>query len=260
MTTYLAEFNDPYAPSFSDSPLQAIETFIRRFIVLPDESDYTVVVLWIAHTYFTDLIKTTPRLAIISPEYGCGKSRVLEVLESICFMGEKLDYFTRSYLMRTVDSIRTEFGKSPTLLVDELDSVWSRKGDEGEAVRAFTNSGYRDSGFYGITEGEGKNRKATKFRTFAPMALAGKGEIIPESVVTRGITIRLQRRKEDQYIEDFLGRNDVMIKAEELGECLTYWSESVAGDLNINPQMSVRDRDREQEVVLLHEPCDESAA
>ena len=61
----------------SDHPLYAIEGFIRRFVVLPHETDYFVVSLWIAHTYFTDAINTTPRLAIISPEYGCGKSRVL---------------------------------------------------------------------------------------------------------------------------------------------------------------------------------------
>ena len=229
----------------SDHPLNAIEGFIRRFIVLPHETDYVVVSLWIAHTYFTDAINTTPRLAIISPEYGCGKSRVLEVLQELSFKGEKLDYFTRSYLMRTVDQVRTEFGKSPTLLVDELDAVWGRKGDEGESIRAFTNSGYRDSGFYGITEGEGKNRKATKFRTFAPMALAGKGEIIPESVTTRGITIRLQRRKDDQKIESFLSRKGVMVEAEELREWLTSWADRIAEDLNFNPEMPVTDRDRE---------------
>ena len=229
----------------SDHPLNAIEGFIRRFIVLPHETDYFVVSLWIAHTYFTDAINTTPRLAIISPEYGCGKSRVLEVLQELSFKGEKLDYFTRSYLMRTVDQVRTEFGKSPTLLVDELDAVWGRKGDEGESIRAFTNSGYRDSGFYGITEGEGKNRKATKFRTFAPMALAGKGEIIPESVTTRGITIRLQRRKDDQKIESFLSRKGVMVEAEELREWLTSWADRIAEDLNFNPEMPVTDRDRE---------------
>lgn len=241
-------------------PLERLESFIRRFIVLPDGSDYTLVVLWIAHTFFTHLIKTTPRLAIISPEYGCGKSRVLEVLESLCFKGEKLDYFTRSYLMRTVDSVRAEFGKSPTLLIDELDSVWGRKGDDGEAVRAFTNSGYRDSGFYGITEGEGKNRKATKFRTFAPMALAGKGEIIPESVVTRGFTIRLQKRKAEQPIEDFLGRNDVTSRAEELRELLSIWADSAGGNLNFDALLPVRDRDREvwSPLFMMAELADES--
>jgi hypothetical protein len=229
----------------NNHPLNALDAFVRKFVVLPSETDYSVVCLWIAHTFFTNEISTTPRLAIISPEYGCGKSRVLEVLEKLCFKGEKLDHFTRSYLMRTVDSVRTEFGKSPTLLVDELDAVWGRKGDEGEAIRAFTNSGYRDSGFYGITEGEGKNRRPTKFRTFAPMALAGKGEIIPESVTTRGITIRLQRRKENQQIENFLGRKEVLIEAEELQEWLVSWSELKVQDLNFDPEMPVIDRDRE---------------
>jgi hypothetical protein len=229
----------------SDHPLNVLEGFFRRFAVLPNETDYSVITLWIAHTFYTDTINTTPRLAIISPEYGCGKSRVLEVLQELCFKGEKLDHFTRSYLMRTVDQVRTEFGKSPTLLVDELDAVWGRKGDEGEAIRAFVNSGYRDSGFYGITEGEGKNRKATKFRTFSPMALAGKGEIIPESVATRGITIRLQRRKEDQQIENFLSRKGVLVEAEEIREWLTSWADQTAQDLNFNLEMSVTDRDRE---------------
>jgi hypothetical protein len=123
--------------------------------------------------------------------------------------------------------------------------VWGRKGDEGESIRAFTNSGYRDSGYYGITEGEGKNRKATKFRTFAPMALAGKGEIIPESVTSRGITIRLQRRKEDQRIENFLSRKGVMFEAEELREWLSSWADQSAQDLDFNPEMIVTDRDRE---------------
>ena len=105
--------------SYSAQLLDRIYYFIRRFLILPKESDYVVLTLWIAHTYFLHKIVTTPRLAIISPEYGCGKSRVLEVLEKLCFKGEKLDHFTRSYLMRIVDSTRTESGKSPTLLLDE---------------------------------------------------------------------------------------------------------------------------------------------
>ena len=229
----------------SNHPLNAIETFFRRFAVLPHATEYTIATLWIAHTYFTDTINTTPRLALISPEYGCGKSRVLEILQALCFKGEKLDHFTRSYLMRTVDQVRNEFGKSPTLLIDELDTVWGRKNDEGEAIRAFVNSGYRDSGFYGITEGEGKNRKATKFRTFAPVAMAGKGEVIPESVNTRGITIRLQRRKESQQIENFLGKKGIIFEAEELTEWLTSWSDQNAQHLDSDIEMLVTDRDRE---------------
>ncbi len=227
-----------------DHPLDRIDHFIRRFLILPNESDYTIVSLWIAHTYFTHKIKTTPRLAIISPEYGCGKSRVLEVLESLTFKGEKLDHHTRSYLMRTVDLIREEFGRPPTLLIDEIDSVFRAKNEEGEATRAFANTGYRATGFYGITEGDSK-KTPTKFRTFAPMALAGKGEVLPESVMTRAVIIRLQRRMGNEFIEDFL-TDLVAFEAEELREELLGWSDYCAQDiLVLNLELPVRDRDRE---------------
>jgi hypothetical protein len=228
----------------NEHPLDRIDYFIRRFLILPNESDYTIVSLWIAHTYFTHKIKTTPRLAIISPEYGCGKSRVLEVLESLTFKGEKLDHHTRSYLMRTVDLIREEFSRSPTLLIDEIDSVFRKNSEEGEATRAFANTGYRATGFYGITEGDSK-KTPTKFKTFAPMALAGKGEVLPESVMTRAVIIRLQRRMGNEYIEDFL-TDLVAFEAEELSEELLNWSDYRAQDIStLNPELPVRDRDRE---------------
>ena len=228
----------------NEHPLNRIDHFIRRFLILPNESDYTIVSLWIAHTYFTHKIKTTPRLAIISPEYGCGKSRVLEVLESLTFKGEKLDHHTRSYLMRTVDLIREEFSRSPTLLIDEIDSVFRKNSEEGEATRAFANTGYRATGFYGITEGDSK-KTPTKFKTFAPMALAGKGEVLPESVMTRAVIIRLQRRMGNEYIEDFL-TDLVAFEAEELREELLGWSDYCAQDIStLNPELPVRDRDRE---------------
>jgi hypothetical protein len=228
----------------NDHPLDRIDHFIRRFLILPNESDYTIVSLWIAHTYFTHKIKTTPRLAIISPEYGCGKSRVLEVLESLTFKGEKLDHHTRSYLMRTVDLIREEFSRSPTLLIDEIDSVFRKNSEEGEATRAFANTGYRATGFYGITEGDSK-KTPTKFKTFAPMALAGKGEVLPESVMTRAVIIRLQRRMGNEYIEDFL-TDLVAFEAEELREELLGWSDYCAQEIStLNPDLPVRDRDKE---------------
>lgn len=231
--------------SYSAQLLDRIDHFIRRFLILPKESDYVVVTLWIAHTYFLHKLRTTPRLLIISPEYGCGKSRVLEVLEALCFKGEKLDHFSRSYLMRTVDELRKETGKSPTLLLDELDIKWASKSEEGETIRAFGNSGYRDSGSYGITEGEGKNRKPVKFKTFAPMALAGKGEIMPESVTSRGVIIRMQRRAGREVIEDFL-RPAVVDQALDLVECLENWSDLNAEDVpHLAPSLPVLDRERE---------------
>lgn len=229
----------------SDHPLNTLEKFIQRFVILPNESDYAVVTFWVAHTYFTKYLKTTPRLAVISPEFGCGKSRVLEVLEALSFKGEKLDHFTRSYLMRTVEITREETGRSPTFLLDELDTKWKSKTEEGETIRAFVNSGYRAKGFYGITTGEGRSATPTKFRTFAPIALAGKGEVIPESVTQRGIMIRIQRRSGIEVIEDFL-TDLVAEQARELCEWLENWADQNASDIpHLVPSLPALDRDRE---------------
>ena len=54
----------------------------------------------------------------------------------------------------------------------------------------FMNAGYRVGALIGITEGEGKNRKPTKFDTYAPIVFAGKGDRAPESVKTRSIESR----------------------------------------------------------------------
>ena len=146
--------------------------------------------------------------------------------------------------MRTVELIREEFTRPPTLLIDEIDSVFRAKSEEGEATRAFANTGYRATGFYGITEGDSK-KTPTKFRTFAPMALAGKGEVLPESVMTRAVIIRLQRRMGNEFIEDFL-TDLVAFEAEELREELLGWSDYCAQDIAVlNPELPVRDRDRE---------------
>ena len=229
-----------------EPPYEAVNKFIRRFLVLPNESDYPVLVWWVLHTYLIDRTFTTPRLAFLSPEYGCGKSRALEVIQILAFRAEKLDFCTRSYLFRTIEQVIEEMGKPPTLLIDEVDNVFKKNSDEGIALTAFLNTGYRRGGFYGITEGEGNNRAPKKFSTFAPIAFAGKGEnALPEAVGTRSIVFRLQKRLPSQKIEDFFTEK-VRQEAEELREWLGNWADFHSQDFKIeNVEIALRDRDRE---------------
>ncbi len=104
--------------------LNQIHTFLRRFVVLPNEEDYLLVSMWILHTYFTNRLTTTPRLALISPEYGCGKTRTLEVIAGLSFEPQSLDGYSKSYLMREVTRIRQEFGRPPTFCIDEVDTLY----------------------------------------------------------------------------------------------------------------------------------------
>jgi len=240
-----------------ESPLPHIERFLTRFIVLPKESDYFLITLWIAHTYFTDILTTTPRLGFLSPEYGCGKSRCLEVIHSLSFESVSLDYTTRAFLMRKTDQIRQKHNRPPTLLIDEVDTVWngSKNSDASEALRAIVNSGYRQGATYGVVEEvtrivEGKTvkkREPVDFEVFAPLAYAGKGDRAPQSVKSRSIEIRLQKRTSSETIEDFQTR-PVKLEAEELKEWLGNWADNERQWLaweNVELPIYMIDRDRE---------------
>lgn len=63
--------------------LAEVEAFHRRFNVFPSEAAYVAVTLWDAHAHLLDCFDSTPRLAFLSPEPGSGKSRALEVVETL---------------------------------------------------------------------------------------------------------------------------------------------------------------------------------
>jgi len=51
---------------------------IRQFVVMPDGAA-EIVALWMLHTHCFDCFMHSPRLAITSPEKGCGKTTLLDV-------------------------------------------------------------------------------------------------------------------------------------------------------------------------------------
>ena len=62
-----------------DDLLKRVRSFVGRFVIHPSTIALDAHVLWIAHTHLMDSWFTTPRLAVLSPEPGSGKSRLLEI-------------------------------------------------------------------------------------------------------------------------------------------------------------------------------------
>lgn len=57
---------------------EIVET-IRRFIILDEEQAHAAA-LWVAFTWFVDVVKVAPLIIINAPERECGKSQLLSVL------------------------------------------------------------------------------------------------------------------------------------------------------------------------------------
>ncbi len=176
--------------------LNEVERFVRRFCVLPTEHDLVAVTLWAAHTHAIEHFHTTPRLALLSPEPGSGKTRVLEVLDLLT--PEPMFVFAAS----VAAIFRTMGERQTTLLFDEVDAIFGRRGkdDGNEDLRALLNVGYRNGAT--IPRCVGKSHEVQHFSVFASAALAGLGDL-PDTVMTRAIVVRMRRRAPGEVVEPF---------------------------------------------------------
>lgn len=125
----------------------------------------------------------TPRLALISPVPGCGKTRELAVIEQLAFRPARMDNATPAVIYHLIDQHRG------TLLIDEADNLGLR---ENGILRAVLNSGHLKGGnIRRLIMGAPK-----KFNTFAPVAFAVIGSL-PLPLMQRSVVIHMERTADD---------------------------------------------------------------
>jgi Protein of unknown function (DUF3631) len=115
--------------------LNEIAAAVRRYIVMLDHSA-DITALWVAHTYLIELFTVSPRLAVTSPEKGCGKTTLLDVLSRLVRRPLPTANVTTSAVFRVVEIAK------PTLLIDEADTFLA----ENDELRGILNSGHRRGG------------------------------------------------------------------------------------------------------------------
>ncbi len=180
--------------------LDEVEAWVRRFCVLPTEHAYPAVALWAAHTHFIGQLETSGRLALLSPEPGSGKTRVLEVLDTVCAAPLMALDLSMSAFFRIVED------RQPTILLDEVDGIFTGKAKaEGtEDLRRVINNGYRVGAV--VQRVGGKNRdEVQEFRVFAPVAMAGLGNL-PDTLMSRSIIVRMKRRRPGEKVSPYRDR------------------------------------------------------
>jgi Protein of unknown function (DUF3631) len=191
--------NPDVIPINGASLLTYTECFIKRFCAFPDEHASVAVTLWAAHAHMVEYFHTTPRLVLLSPEAGSGKTRVLEVLDLL--VPESMFCLSAS----PAAVFRTLANAQITLLADEVDTIFSRHGkDEGnEDLRALLNAGYKRGAT--IPRCVGPRHEVQHFQVFAATALAGLGDL-PDTVMSRSIIIRMKKRAPHERIDPFRSR------------------------------------------------------
>jgi hypothetical protein len=148
----------------------------------------TAVALWCLHAYVFDRFSITPRLALLSPVRGCGKTTLFIVLESLIANAFRSDNITPAALYHILEN-----NPSATVLADEGDNLGLLQNN---VLRAVFNAGHRRGGaIHRYVRGWPR-----RFGVFAPLAVAAIGTL-PLPLTEQCIIVNMQRSADENQIE-----------------------------------------------------------
>jgi len=177
-------FQLPDAPkSVGPDPSLWAETkeFIRSYFDHLDQRIYDLMVSAVAWSYFYQDIKaSTPYLLFLGP-WRSGKTRALEILESLSYKALRVVDPSEASIFRTIDSLK------PTLLIDESQII------DGN-VRAILAAGYR----YGakilrVVDPEAPGLRGIKAFDVFLFAICASREEPPSDILSRSIIIHCEK-------------------------------------------------------------------
>ncbi|SFO14646.1 Protein of unknown function [Actinomadura madurae] len=214
--------------------LDRLRAALARYVILPSDEAGDAVALWIAATHAQPAWQHATRLVITAPEKRCGKSRLLDIIETTCHDPLITVNISPAALVRSIGE------DPPTLLLDEADAVFGKKAaDNHEDLRGLLNAGHQRGRPY--VRWDAALRQPEHCPTFAMAALAGIGSM-PDTIEDRAVMVRMRRRGPGERVQPFRTRRDAPA-LHELRDTLTAWVRSRLDALtDAEPDMPVEDR------------------
>ncbi|GAA1005493.1 hypothetical protein Aple_051160 [Acrocarpospora pleiomorpha] len=213
--------------------LDRLRAALTRYVVLPTGEAADAVTLWIAATHAQPAWAHAPRLVIRGPEKRCGKSRLLDTVESTCHQ----PFITVNSSSAAVYRSITE--DPPTMLVDEADTIFGPKADGNEDLRGLLNAGHQRN--RPAKRYDAASNRVESIPTFAMAALAGIGAM-PDTIEDRAVVIRMRRRGPGETVAPYRHRRD-RPPLRQLAEELRAWLRADLPTLEkAEPGMPLEDR------------------
>jgi hypothetical protein len=232
-------------PTTTDPPgavlLREVRSWLGRFVAYPSEHARVAHTLWIAHTHLMDAWDSTPRIAFLSPEPASGKTRALEVTEPLVPNPVEAVNVTPAYLFRKVGE------SAPTVLYDEIDTVFGPRAKENEDIRGLLNAGHRRGAVAGRCVPTGKTVRTEEIPAYCAVAYAGIGGL-PDTILSRCVVVRMRRRSPGEQVEPWRRRQHTpdghLLRAKLAG-----WAADIRNSVtDVWPIMPVGVADRDADV------------
>jgi Protein of unknown function (DUF3631) len=201
------------AQSADPNVLDLTQDMLRAYIAVQPH-EYVGITLWILHTHVFAKFQITPRLALLSPVRGCGKSKLLLLLEKLTANPERHDNISAASLFRIIEN-----HAGPTLLLDEGDNLGLRID---KTMRSVLNSGHLMGGSITRTI----RGQPQSFSTFAPAAIGAIGTL-PLPLLHRSIVIQMQRGGDDLKTIQEMKTDDEVRRFGVLHQHIAAWAANV---------------------------------
>src|SRR5262249_47601374 len=223
--------------------LADVYEFTGKFIAYPSDEAHVAHVLWIVHTHLMEAWQSTPRLAFLSPEPASGKTRALEISELLVPNPVEAVNVSPAYLFRKVGDNNAK----PTILYDEIDTVFGPKAKEHEEIRGLLNAGHRRGAVAGRCVVRGNAIETEEIPAYCAVAMAGLGWL-PDTMLSRSVVVRMRKRKTEETVKPFR-RRTYQKEGHALRERLSRWASSVEENLRKGwPEMPAGIEDRNADI------------
>jgi hypothetical protein len=169
--------------------LESIRATVGKYLIL-DPHDAVAVTLWVVASYAFNEFFIFPRLRLRSATKQCGKSTLLDVIESFVNKPLTVSNVTGAALVRLISA------QHPVMLLDEAD----RYMRQDEDLTSIVNAGHKRNGV--VTRCVGDDQEVRVFSAWAPMVIAAIREL-PGTVEDRSITITMRRKTKEQTVQRF---------------------------------------------------------
>jgi hypothetical protein len=208
---------------------------LTRYVILPSAETVVAVVLWIAATHAQAAWQHAPRLVIRAPEKRCGKSRLLDIVESTCHNPLITVNGSPAAVYRSIGT-----DDPPTILLDEADTIFGGKNaDTNEDLRGLLNAGHQRN--RPALRYDAATRTVERIPTFAMAGLAGIGAM-PDTIEDRAVVVRMRRRGPGETVAPFRHRRDRPALT-QIAAALTGWlGAHLPGLERAEPVMPLEDR------------------
>ncbi len=224
------------------SVLDEVYMYLGRFVAYPSDHARVAHCLWIAHTHLMDAWESTPRLPSFLQNQDLEKLVRWNSRKPVVPRPVEAINVTSAYLFRKIsDPIGL-----PTILHDEIDTIFGPRAKEHEEIRGVINAGHRRGASAGRCVVKGKQIETEELPAFCAVAMAGLGNL-PDTILTRSVIIKMRRRAPEEKVESYRRRFHAP-EGYQLRDRLAAWAGQIRANLDPSPTMPDGITDRNADV------------